>query len=74
MAADNVKTAFGLPSGVNKTLSLAATTTAAARKYQPTTTITKYQPIHIQVFRNIHSKRPVLKSLFNKVPGLQPTA
>ena len=24
-----------------------------------------------QVFRNIHRKRPVLKSLFNKVSGLQ---
>ena len=26
------------------------------------------------MFRNIHSKRPVLKSLFNKVLGLQPAA
>ena len=29
---------------------------------------------HQNVFRNIYSKIPVLKSLFNKLPGLQPAA
>ena len=42
MAAGNVKTAFSLPSGVERRLcqefNVIATTAATARKYRPTTT------------------------------------
>ena len=67
---------FVYPLGLTKTLqefNLAAPTrTAASKKYQPTTT--KYQPIQSTVFRSIHRKRPVLKSIFDKVSGLHPAA
>ena len=78
MAIDNVKTAFPLPSGVKKDvirnliwLAVLPTTTAS-KKYQPTTK--NINTSQQKVFRNIHSKRSVLNSLFNKISGLQPTA
>ena len=50
---------------------MAAPITAAARKYQQTNNNNKISTnSHEKVFRNIHSKRPVLKYLFDKVPGL----
>ena len=54
---------------------MAAPITAAARKYQQTNNNNKISTnSHQKVFRNIHSKRPVLRYLFNKVSGLQPAA
>ena len=55
---------------------MTAPTPATARKYQPTTTTTTiYQPIHTKRCFEIYTvKEPVLKPLFNKVPGLQPAA
>ena len=51
MAANNVKTAFHLPSGVNEDylkFNMAAPTTTTSKNYQPKTT--KYQAIHIRCF------------------------
>ena len=61
MAVDNVKTVFRLPSGVNKEF-------IRNFIYLISTNSNK------KVFRNIHSKKHVLKSRFDKVPGLQPAA
>ena len=48
--------------------------TTVSTNYQPATT-TKYQTIHIKRFFEIYFRKGrVLKSLFNKVSGLQPAA
>ena len=69
-----MKTAFVFPLGLTKNFS---------RIYYGSTTnnnsikkiiSTNNSNSHEKVFRNKYRKRPVLKSLFNKVSGLQPAA
>ena len=78
MTADNVKTAFRLPIGLTKTLSRiyydSTTNNNSIKKIISTKNNKISNNSHEKVFRNIHRKRPVLKSLFNKVSGLQPAA
>ena len=49
-------------------------TTTASKKIISTNNNKISSNSHEKVFRNIYRKRPVLKSLFNKVSGLQPAA
>ena len=82
MAANNVKTGFSLPSGVNedfiKDLMQQHHQQQQHQKISSNNNNNNNNKIstnlHQKVFRNIHRKRPVLESLFNKVLGLQPTA
>ena len=74
MAADNVKTAFRLPSGVNEDFISQHHQQQQHQKKISTTNNTISISSHQKVFRNINRKRPVLKPLFNKVAGLQPAA
>ena len=64
MTANNAKTAFRLPSGVNEDyqeFNMATPTTTASKKYQPITT--KYQAIHIRCFK-IYTGKDLCWSLF----------
>ena len=82
MAADNVKTAFRPPNVVNEAF-IRYWIWLHHQKQQHQKIINQQQQ-NIQQFTskdaskytrpNIHRKRPVLKSLFNKVSGLQPAA
>ena len=75
MAANNVQTAFRLPSEVNEDLSeieYGSTNNNSIKKISINNN--KISTDSHQLFQNIHRKRSVLKSLFNKVSGLQPAA
>ena len=77
MAADIVKTAFRLPIGVNEDFITNFIWQHHQQQHQKiiSTNNTKISSnSHEKVFGNIHRKRPVLKSHFNKVSGLQPPA
>ena len=78
MAANNVKTAFRLPSGVNEDFIRNLIWQHQQRSSKKILTTNNNSKIstnsHQKVSRNIHSKIPVLKSSFNKVTGLQPAA
>ena len=78
MAADNVKTGFCLPSGVNEDI-----IRNLIRQHHQTQQHQKNinrsnnkisTSSHQKVFRNVYGKRPVLKSLFNEVSGPLPAA
>ena len=76
MAANNVKTAFHLPSGVNED-SIRNLIWQHHQQQQHQKMFSNNNKISSnshQVFQNIHRRRSVLKSLFNKVSGLQPAA
>ena len=77
MAADNAKTALRLPSGVNKDF-ISNLIWQYHQQQQHQKISTNKNKIsansHQKVPRNIHRKRPVLSSFFNKGSGLQPAA
>ena len=72
MAADNVKTTFRVPIGVVNEDFITSNNTI--KKIISTNNNNKISSNSHEVFRNIHRKKPLLKSLFNKVSGLQPAA
>ena len=76
MAADNVKTTFRLPIGVNQDLIRNLIWQHHQQQQHQKISISnnKISNNSHQVFRNIHRKRPVEKSFFNKVSDLQPAA
>ena len=75
MAADNVKTDFRLPSGINKDFIRNLLWQYEQQKQLQENINQQQQQQNIsrfttEVFRDIHRKIPVLKSLFNKTLGL----
>ena len=75
MAAHNMKTAFCLPSGVNEEFPSNLMWQQHQQQHQKKkSTNNKITNSHQNSIRNVHRNRPVLKSLFNKVSGLQPGA
>ena len=76
MAADNVKTAFHLPGQFNENFIRNLIWQHQQQQHQRNIdhSNNKISTNSHQVFRDRHRKRPVLKSLFNKVSGLQAAA
>ena len=78
MVADNVKTAFSLPIVVHEDfISNLIWQHQQQQQHQKIISINDNKISSNspnKVFRNIRRKRAVLKSLFNKVSGLQPAA
>ena len=71
MAANNVKTVFRLPSGVNEGSMRNLIWQHHHQQQHQKISANKQQQKYVS---NIHRKRSVLQCLFNKVSGLQPTA
>ena len=76
MAANTMKTVFRLPSGVNENFirNLIWQHQQQEQHQKISTNNSKISSNSHQVFQNIHRKKSALKSLFNKVSGLQPAA
>ena len=77
MAADNVKTAFCLPSKVNEDFIRNLIWEHRQQQQNQKISISSNKistNSYQKVFPNIHRKRLALKSHFNKVSGLQPAA
>ena len=75
MAVDSVKTAFRLHIGVNEDfIRILIWQHHQQQQTQKNQQLENIKQFTWEVFRNRHRKRPVLKSLFNKVSGLQPAA
>ena len=77
MVADNLKTAFRLSSEVNENfIRNLIWYHHQQQQHQKLSTNSNKRSSnsHQKVSQNIHTKKPVLKSLFNKVSGLQSAA